>query len=59
VQIIIPESNPLLPPLSEVFVVHRVVSSSPRRRGSPQVSPCAGPGRARVSSLANPAGGRR
>jgi hypothetical protein len=34
-QIIIPEANPLLPPLAEIVVVRRVVSSSPRRRGSP------------------------
>jgi hypothetical protein len=42
-----------------VAVVRRATSSPPRRRGSPQVSPCAGPGHPRVSSPSARARGRR
>jgi hypothetical protein len=42
-----------------VAVVRRAAPSPPRRRGSPQVSPYAGPGRPRVSSPSARARGRR
>jgi hypothetical protein len=46
VQICLPGTNPPLPPLSELAVVHRATPSPPRRRGKPlgepPPPPCAG-----------------
>jgi hypothetical protein len=51
VQIIIPEANPLLPPLYEVVVVRRVAPEHPRGRGRPLGEPPPSPDPARVWSL--------
>jgi hypothetical protein len=46
-----PASVPVNPTIPGVAVVHRAAPSPPRRPAGPQVSPCAGSGRARVSAL--------
>jgi hypothetical protein len=56
-QVLIPEANPLISPISEVAEKRRFSSCPPRRRGTPLGEPPCPPGRARVSTPA-PSGQR-